>query len=927
MAQKDIGELKGRISLENSDFKQKMSDARKELDATANSSKNLSRDFSSIQAASLGVGAAVLGAIGGSVKVAADFEKQMSRVKAISGATDEEFKKLEATALDLGATTSKSASEVAKGMEDLAAMGFDVNEVMSAMPGVISAAEASGSDLALTAGVVAAALNGFQMEASEASYVADVLSMTANISAASIDDMGFALKYAAPIANSLGVGIEELAASVGIMADAGIEGSQAGTTLRGGLIALLKPAEKTSKMMESMGIQVEDVNGKFVGMSPLIKNISESMEGQTEVQKLATLAQLVGTEAASGFLVLMEAGPDKIDEFSTALENSTGSAKAAADIMMDNLSGAVEEFMGSLETVGIKLGQEFLPLLKDLVDMGAELINKFGEIDPASVKVVLAFTGITAAVAFALSTIGKLSLALSAFALTPVGAAILGISLLVGVIGAASIAQSAMNEVSLEAAEAMMTEQSALDTNIKAYDALKGQLMLSTDELSRFVDINSLLAQTADPEIIARLSEEQRLLQEKSGLTNEEFDEFLRLNGALLEVVPESNTVLTEQGNILLTNSHNAKALNAEQLENIRIELEAQKLKAEANLKQYLVDEKRIISEMNDLKKEMAGTDDKAIEAQSRKASLTADYLIAEKNGDESEMARLNLKIQIENAILQKYKEQKSETAQELLLKSEELTKTQAKIGKLDEIKYKMVQLELSQVGINAKKGQELTQIDSAKAKLVQQRAALEKMTPLNQRNTDEYRDGVSAINNQIDSLDTARSRIVGLTEQAGVLNEALSKSINKSVIIKTVGNASLKNIPGMDRHSGGIVTENPPKLHSGGPVASIMEKLRNAPLHNEIDVRLLRNEAVLTESQQANLMRIIDAGKTGSGSDMSMAETNGLLKDIAAALMEGKNVSIVMNERIVGAMVQEHVTAAQQRSDKVSKVFKGERW
>lgn len=921
MAEKNIGDLKGRISLENSDFKNKMSQARAELDETANSSKNLARDFGAIQLASAGVGGAVLAAIGGSVKAASDFEKQMSRVKAISGATDEEFRKLEATALDLGASTSKSASEVALGMEDMAAMGFNVNEIMAAMPGVISAAEASGSDLALTTQVVAAALNGFQMEASEASNVADVLAMTANVSAASIDDMGYALKYAAPIANSLGISIEELSATVGIMADAGIEGSQAGTTLRAGLIALLKPSEQASKTMEAMGINVSDASGNFIGLSPLIKNITESMEGQTEVQKLATLAQLVGTEAASGFLVLMEAGPDKIDAMTKSLENSAGSAKAAADIMMNNLAGAFEEFMGSLETVGIKLGQEFLPLFKQIVEAGAEIIRKFGEIDPATVKVALAFAGITAAVAFTLSTIGKLSLALSAFALTPVGAAILGLSLLVGIIGAATMAQSGMNEVSLEAAKAMMAEQSALDTNIKAYDALKGQLLLSTDELSRFVDINALLKQTSDPQIIAELSEEQRILQEKSGLTNEQFVEFLRLNDEIIAVVPESNTILTEQGGILLANSINAKALNAEQLENIRIELEAQKLKAEANLKQHLLDEKRVISEMNELKKEMAGTDEKAVEAQSRLTSLQSDYLIAEADGDTVGMNRLNLKIAIEKAILQKYKEQKAETAQELLLKSEELTKIQTKIGKLDEIKYKMVALELSQVGINAKRGQELSQIDEAKNKLINQRAELEKMTPLNQRNTDEYQDGVSAIDRQIDSLDTARSRIIGLTEQAGVMNEALSKSINKKVIIRTIGNNSLKNL---EYHSGGIV--GLPKLHSGGRVNSIIDNLKNAPQHNEVDVRLLKNEAVLTESQQANLMRQIDAGHTPNNGT-SMEETNTLLREIAEGLSEGKDITVVMNERVVGAIVEEHVTKAQKRKTEIDKVFQGKRF
>lgn len=924
MAEKNIGDLKGRISMENSDFKDKMSQARAELDKTANSSKNLSRDFGAIQMASAAVGVAVVAGIGASVKIAANFEQQMSRVKAISGATDEEFKRLEASALKLGATTSKSASEVAKGMEDMAAMGFNVNEVISAMPGVIAAAEASGSDLALTAGVVAAALNSFQMEASQATKVADVLAMTANVSAASVDDMGYAFKYAAPVANTLGISMEELAAATGIMVDAGLAGSQAGTTLRMAMLRLSDAPEEASIALGKLGVTVTDSEGNFLSLAEILPQFEKGLEGMGNAQKVAAMSTIFGAEAVSGMLALIDGGTPKFVEFTGALEDSAGASKKAADIMMDNLLGSFEEFSGALETVGIQLGKEFLPLFKEIVDAGAKIVNKFGEVDTGAVKTTAAFVGITAAVAFALSTLGKLSLALSAFAMTPVGAAILAVSLLTGIVASASMAQAEFKEVNLETAQSLMGEQEALSQTIESYDRLKGQMYLTTEELSRFVDINSELARTADPALIKALTDEQNLLREKSGLTNEEFTEFLSLNDEIIRVVPESNTVLTEQGNILLTNTNNAKALNEEQLENIRIELEAQKLKAEANLKGHLVDEERLLSEMNDIKTSMAEQDQLEIDQQMKVNELTRELEAAEAENGKGSAKRLEYKVAVETAILQKYKEQQAETAEQLILKKQEVDEVQKQIGLLDEVKYQMVELEMKQAGLVAKKGEELLQIDLATIKLTEQRRQLELTTPVNKKNTEEYREAVGAIDSQISKLETARQKVVAITGEASVMNTALGRSIVKDVFVRTIGNNSIKDL---EYHSGGIVGKNPlPKMHIGGTVNKMMENLKSAPLHNEVDVRLLKNEAVLTESQQSNLMRMIDAGGTGTAVN-SMEETNSLLREIAEGLAEGKDISIVMNERVVGTIVEEHVTRAQKRKEEVNNVFNGKRW
>ncbi len=325
---------------------------------------------------SMYVTAPIVGGFGLAVKTAADFEGQMSRVGAIAESSKGELKAMSDQAIELGAKTSKSATEVAQGMEELAALGFNAKEIMAAMPSVISASEASGADMAETATIMASSLNAFGLEAKDSSHVADLLAMAANKSAADISYMGDALKYAGPPANSLGVSLEDTSAAIGIMSDAGLEGSQAGTALRASFIRLAKPTKQSQKAMDAMGISLTNSKGEFVGMPKLIEQFKSGMQGMTKEQKLANVAQIVGTEAASGFLTLIDAGPSKIDKFSKSLKNSDGASKKAADRMKDNLKGSLEQLGGAFESAGIIIGNIFSPILRKLADMITWLVEK-----------------------------------------------------------------------------------------------------------------------------------------------------------------------------------------------------------------------------------------------------------------------------------------------------------------------------------------------------------------------------------------------------------------------------------------------------------------------------------------------------------------------------------------------------------------------
>jgi TP901 family phage tail tape measure protein len=342
-------------------------------------------------------GAAIAGGLGIAVKTSMDFEAQISRVGAIAGATGTDLDALRQSAMKLGASSSKSATEVAQGQEALAALGFTTKDIIGAMPGVISAAEASGSDMAQTAEVMASTMNIFGLSAGKATKVADILAKTANISAADLTDMQYAIKYAGPPAAALGVSLEDLSASIGIMTNAGMEGEQAGTTLRSALLSLLNPSEENSKLMGKLGIAVADAKGNFVGLPNLIGNISDSMKGQTDTQKAATLAALVGTESVSGMLSLMKAGPAEINKMSDSLKNSGGASAEAAAKMKDNLSGAFNELTGSLETLLITVGTALTPAIQAVASAVQWLLDKFNSMPKYMQTTLVVITALTAA--------------------------------------------------------------------------------------------------------------------------------------------------------------------------------------------------------------------------------------------------------------------------------------------------------------------------------------------------------------------------------------------------------------------------------------------------------------------------------------------------------------------------------------------------
>lgn len=413
MARETIASMAVRLGIDISDFQKDMKEFQKTWGGLG---RQLQDVGTKIGTAFTAAGGAIAAGLGIAVNKAKDFDAQMSRVSAISGASQQDLEALRQTALNLGASTSKSATEVAVGMELMAAKGYEAQQVIAAMPGVIAAAEASGEDMAMVADTVASALNAFGLAASDASRVADVLAMSANTSAAGVVDLQYAFKYAAPVANALGISIEQLAAATGIMADNGMKGEQAGTTLRAALLRLTDPPKEAKKALDALGVSVTDASGKFLPFDQIIGQLAASTANMTDAQKAQALSTIFGTEAMTGMLSLITAGSEKFRALTTELQNSGGASADAAAKMKDNLAGSMQELQGAVETLQISFGSALAPAIRAVTDGLTGLVNWFNNLSPATQKWIAIGAALTAGMLVLVGVVGFMVAALGALA-------------------------------------------------------------------------------------------------------------------------------------------------------------------------------------------------------------------------------------------------------------------------------------------------------------------------------------------------------------------------------------------------------------------------------------------------------------------------------------------------------------------------------
>lgn len=276
------------------------------------------------------------------IKSYADFEKEMSAVKAISGATGAEFDMLTEKARQMGADTKFSATESAQAFEYMAMAGWKTDDMMNGIEGVMNLAAASGEDLGRVSDIVTDALTAFGLKASDSAHFADVLAAAATSSNTNVGMMGDTFKYVAPLAGALKYDVEDVATAIGVMANSGVKGTEAGTSLRSIFTRLAKPPKDAAKALDALGISIKNSDGTIKPFMQTMEEMRDKFSTLSDDQKIQYAASIAGQEAMSGLLAIMNASEGDFEKVANAIDHANGSAEKMAKTRMDNLAGDIE---------------------------------------------------------------------------------------------------------------------------------------------------------------------------------------------------------------------------------------------------------------------------------------------------------------------------------------------------------------------------------------------------------------------------------------------------------------------------------------------------------------------------------------------------------------------------------------------------------
>lgn len=399
---------------------------RGEMEQTSRANQSMGRNLNSIgkgvgnlasSMMPLAAGIAGAGAIG--VKTFMDFDSVITGAGVKAGATAEEMQKMKDAAAQMGAKFPTTAREVAEGMDRLAAGGFDAEQTIGAMPGIIEASIASGEDMATTSDVVTSALSIWNMKngdiAASTTHVADVVQAAANASKLGMADFGLAMQYAGAPAAALGINIEELGTAMGIMSNNGIEASTIGTSLRATLSRLADPPKTTAMAFDQLGISMSDLqkgDGSFIGLTGAVDLLRSKMAGLSDTQQVAIAKAIAGEDAYSGLLALIKTSPEAYQQMSDAITNSAGSSHEAYLKMQDTLKGSVDALKSSLEALGISFGSALAPSIRSAAAALKTVADAFTNMSPAMKSIIIgigeAIVGFTG-LAFATSKVLTIS--------------------------------------------------------------------------------------------------------------------------------------------------------------------------------------------------------------------------------------------------------------------------------------------------------------------------------------------------------------------------------------------------------------------------------------------------------------------------------------------------------------------------------------
>ena len=375
------------------------------------------------------------------VKTAADFDSAMSRVAAVSGATGSDFDKLRDKAREMGAKTKFSATEAADAMNYMAMAGWKTEDMLSGIEGVMYLAAASGEDLATTSDIVTDALTAFGLTAGDSGHFADVLAAASSNANTNVSMMGETFKYCAPVAGALGFSVEDTAEAIGLMGNAGIKASQAGTSMRSIMTNLTGDVKLSGAAIGDVTIATTNADGSMRSLSAILADCRVAFGGMTEAEKANNAETLVGKNAMSGFLALMNAAPEDIAKVSGAVNNCKDAAKNMADTMQDNLEGQLTILKSQLQELAISFGDLLMPAVRSIVSGLQGMVDVLNAMPDGVKQVIMIIALLAAALGPVLIIIGKV--------ISAVGTIMTIVPKLAGVINTVKTAFGALNAVML----------------------------------------------------------------------------------------------------------------------------------------------------------------------------------------------------------------------------------------------------------------------------------------------------------------------------------------------------------------------------------------------------------------------------------------------------------------------------------------------
>lgn len=382
----------------------------KRMESISSKAKSIGDKLSGIGTA-LTVGVTTPLAVAGksAVNTAAEFESSMSRTQGALNLTSAEMEELKDLAMEMGAQTIFSAADAGDAMNELAKGGLTAADIQAgALKSTMDLAASSGMDMATSANTIVKAMGGFQLSASETGDAVNALAGAASASAADVSDISEALAQCSASANNAGWSIQDTTAVLGAFADAGIVGSDAGTSLKTMLQSLSAPTDKARELMSQLGINIYDSNGHMLDAAGVAQELQTSLAGLGDQQRAQALDTIFGSDATRAATILMNQGAEGIAKYTKATNDQTAASRLA-NAQLGPLQKSIENMKGSIETASIAIGETMAPYIQKAAEFVGNLANKFAEASPTVQKFVLIAAAIAAALGPVLIVLGTLT--------------------------------------------------------------------------------------------------------------------------------------------------------------------------------------------------------------------------------------------------------------------------------------------------------------------------------------------------------------------------------------------------------------------------------------------------------------------------------------------------------------------------------------